>query len=327
MRKSRLLAIQLLAFCSLLAPLSASAQCLPAQGCLGASNTGALGAIPLGSGHKFEERVLPACADTAGKHLNFTSGGGVTCGTSSGTVGLTNLQGTCTGSHKSVEFDSGGHASCTTSGGDVSGPLNDLQIGADTIGISELADDGDTATTGDCVRVAADPTKVTYGSCGGGSDPAPTDGACIQYRYADGMGSGGWTMDPMPLGPFFKAGKPGAGEIVFLAKLTGPLNFLGNFGGSGGYALTGATSDAVYTIAFASHTFPGTFTDVGTITFRAGYEGGVDYLPQFDYTPNDSDFSWAINGSVKVTAPATQDATLSDVSITLWATQGCGGMG
>lgn len=38
--------------------------------------------------------AFPACADTSGNHLNFTSGGGITCGTSSGaSAGVTSITG------------------------------------------------------------------------------------------------------------------------------------------------------------------------------------------------------------------------------------------
>jgi len=151
-----------------------------------------------------------------------------------------------------------------------------------------------------------------------GAGELPAD-AC-GYLTSDGDTNLAWDLPLVTFEPPYQSGKPDAGEVVFFARVDRTVDFVANFGG-GSYsfaaALDGATSDAVYTIARATSGAPSTFTDVGTITFAGGGNGAVQRTTSFDYTPDNDPFTWTSGYWVKITAPSSQDATLSGVTISI----------
>jgi hypothetical protein len=161
----------------------------------------------------------------------------------------------------------------------------------------------------------------------------PPDGC--GYLYNDGAGSLSWTLPLASLGPYFIAGKPAAGQVVYWGRVDdflrdgSAINFEANFGGgsySNAGAGVGATSTAVFNIATAT-SMNGSYTNVGTITFAGGGSGGPTAAGTvtFDLTANDDPFTWSYTKYFKITAPAVQDATLADVHIKLGGTPQCSG--
>jgi len=218
-----------------------------------------------------------------------------------------------------------------------------LSNGTDYISIKAPADLANTTT--DYVWPAADGTSgyqlTTDGAGnlswdaadGGGGVSLPTD-AC-GYLTNDGTGGLSWSFPVERIGPFFIPGKPAAGEIVYWGRLDdwirygASIDFEANFGGgsySNARAGEGATSTATFIIATAT-SMTGSYTNVGTITFDSGGNGSptAPGTVNFDLTADDDPFSWNYTKYVKITAPASQDATLANVSIYLGGTAACGG--
>jgi len=151
--------------------------------------------------------------------------------------------------------------------------------------------------------------------------PADACGSLVN----DGSGNKDW--DPtVYIKPIFHSGKPSAGQVVYFANLDDSLEFGANFNGCEAQALDGATSDAVYNI-YLSQTgpIPIVFDLVGTLTFPGGENGHVQINDVWDYIPDNDPVTISSTKWIKIVAPASQDATLSDVSLQCTALRTCGG--
>jgi hypothetical protein len=102
-------------------------------------------------------------------------------------------------------------------------------------------------------------------------------------------------------------GKPGAAALVFLLTFTRAVAFTGNFSGSAGTVGTNPTATATYTVAKNG-------SSIGTIVVSTG--GVVTFT-----TTSGAAQSFASGDRMTVTAPSSQDATLSDAAFTLAGTR------
>jgi len=148
----------------------------------------------------------------------------------------------------------------------------------------------------------------------------PNDGECHQVRMSDGAGTSSWDRIPLQIGPAWKNGLPGAGEVVFLGHNPHAVFVPEDFLDSPAIALVGSTLEKVYTIA-ESLDHGATFTTIGTVTFAAAGQGGVQEGVWASVATDD--FTIQSNTLIRITAPASQDATLSGVTMTIRGFYGC----
>jgi hypothetical protein len=128
-----------------------------------------------------------------------------------------------------------------------------------------------------------------------------TDGKLIDSGTAPGGGGGPYDI------VCSLAGKPDASEAVLEMTFTRTVNFAGNFSGSYGTVGTNPTSTATYTVNKNG-------SSIGTIVVSTG--GVVTFT-----TTSGATQSFAAGDRLDVTAPGTQDATLSDAAFTLAGTR------
>ncbi len=103
-------------------------------------------------------------------------------------------------------------------------------------------------------------------------------------------------------------GKPGAGALVAIVTFDRAVTFPANFGGSYGSVGVANTATAVYTVKNGS-------TTIGTITITAA---GSPAVVTFTFaTTSGTAKTLAAGDRMTITAPSSQDATLSDVGFTL----------
>lgn len=111
-----------------------------------------------------------------------------------------------------------------------------------------------------------------------------------------------WTSTPYDIG-FSVFGKPAVSEVVFRFRACRPYTISPNQGNGQAKALTGATASTTFIIAKNG-------TQVGTIVFAAGSTTGTITIGETQFVVGDL---------VTITAPATQDATLSDIDFSILA--------
>ncbi len=97
--------------------------------------------------------------------------------------------------------------------------------------------------------------------------------------------------------------KPAAGATLLLRTFPRPVAFPANFSGS--YITAGTATTVTKTLAILKNG-----TQVGTITLPAG--GGFSFS-----STGGAAQSWAVGDTLRITAPAAQDASLADIAITL----------
>jgi hypothetical protein len=102
-------------------------------------------------------------------------------------------------------------------------------------------------------------------------------------------------------------GKPDAGATVLEITFTRNVAFAGNFSGSQGTVGTNPTSTATYTVKKNG-------SSIGTVVVSTG--GVVTFT-----TTSGAAQSFVAGDRMTVTAPSSQDATLSDVAITFAGTR------
>ena len=129
-----------------------------------------------------------------------------------------------------------------------------------------------------------------------------------QILVTNGVDTIEWQHRPYDL-KFFQSGKPTSGQVVYCERLARSVTFADDFAGSYATAETGATLEAVYTISAA--TGLGSFSSIGTITFAAAGSGGVQAAV---IATSGGTVSLSAGDRIKVTAPATVDASLANVS-------------
>ncbi len=107
-------------------------------------------------------------------------------------------------------------------------------------------------------------------------------------------------------------GKPGAGATVLIFTVVRAVTFPANFGGSYGSVGVANTSTAVYTVLNG-------VTTIGTVTLTVG---GSPATVTFTFaTTGGTSKSLAAGDRLTITAPGSQDATLSDVGMTFAGTR------
>ncbi|MEJ6846760.1 hypothetical protein V3589_11145 [Sinorhizobium fredii] len=138
----------------------------------------------------------------------------------------------------------------------------------------------------------------------GGIEEAPADGTLY------GRQDGAW--EPVPTGAptavelsFFAGGTPTANELLFRYEVRRPFAIPAGMAGSGGSSGAAATGAAALSVKKNG-------TQVGTATWAAA--GTAATLAMASAT------SFAVGDVLTVTAPATPDTTLADVSMTIAAT-------
>ena len=130
------------------------------------------------------------------------------------------------------------------------------------------------------------------------ADPTlPLQAATKQYVDSKGL---------MPVGFPFN-GKPAASLSVFI-PVTIPISIAANLVGSVGYANTVSTGGAVFTLSKISG---GSTTALGTITATAGSKTAFVFAG--------AGGTLVVGDTLQLTAPASQDATLADLGITIHA--------
>ena len=149
------------------------------------------------------------------------------------------------------------------------------------------------------------------------SDSAPANNQVLVYN----SGTGKWTnqalayaqfpteVQSLPLS-FILPGKPNASQIYNLVMgmaVTVPANLAGSVS----YVGTIATASAAFTINKISG---GTTTAAATVTFTTGSKTSITLSTQ-------AALSFAAGDVLQVVAPATQDATLSDIGLCIFASK------
>lgn len=103
------------------------------------------------------------------------------------------------------------------------------------------------------------------------------------------------------------SGKPGASALVLIFTAVRAVSFAGNFAGSSGTVGVNPTATATYTVSKNG-------SNIGTVAVSTG--GTVTFT-----TTAGAAQSLAAGDRLTVTAPASQDATLSNVAFTLAGTR------
>ena len=154
-----------------------------------------------------------------------------------------------------------------------------------------------------------------FDSVGGGLMIWYDDGTSAQWIEATAA-----TMAAMKyvMGFSFVGGVLGASQLLGLHRVSKAVRFPANFGAYAGYlseagATANATASTVLTVAMALAASPTVFAAIGTITFAAG-----TIMPTFA-TSGGAAVSMAQGDVVQLTGPATADATLANVYVTLVA--------
>jgi len=111
------------------------------------------------------------------------------------------------------------------------------------------------------------------------------------------------TGSPFVLGSF-RQGRPGANDLVLITDILIPLSLPSGLTGSRAKARTATTADATFDIRQNG-------VSKGSFTITAGNQVGT-----FTFA---SPVSLAVNDDVTVVAPAVQDATLANLSVSLLA--------
>lgn len=107
-------------------------------------------------------------------------------------------------------------------------------------------------------------------------------------------------------------GRPGAGQVVGIGSWALQMTFTSAAAGDSVVSSIAATSTATFNILAL---ISGVFTQVGTIVFAAGSTtGAVAFAGGFYQLP--------ANTQLKLVAPASQDATLADISGLVYGVQG-----
>lgn len=176
------------------------------------------------------------------------------------------------------------------------------------------------AVTGMCIVVAPDDlsvpaVKAAMINIGNGTVIMNSSGITINgspVLTAESAGQGvtttehitNWTGLPYDLA-LSTSGKPSVSEKVLRFKTPRAYKISNVQTGASAVAQAAATAASVFTIAKNG-------TQIGTITFSAGSATGTISIP--------SATNFAVGDLLTITAPATQDTTLTDLDITLLAT-------
>lgn len=128
----------------------------------------------------------------------------------------------------------------------------------------------------------------------------PSNGSVLVYNATTGY----WdAVDSDADIEFWVSGKPAAGATVYRKTFTRTTNFLNNFTGSQGSANANATGESVYNVYKGASL-------IGAITYGAGAAIAT-------FTTASGAVSYAPGDTMRITAPAIQDATHSEPSVTL----------
>lgn len=164
------------------------------------------------------------------------------------------------------------------------------------------------------------PVAITQGGTGTVTGALALDNLSGSTGAAAGMLSrsalGAWTLSPAStpsytVGFSFVGGVLAASQLLGLHKLPRAVTFPANFSGSTAGATANATASTVIAIDRALAASPNTFSAVGTLTFAAG---GI--AATFASTGGTA-VSCAAGDVLRLTGPATADATLANVYCTL----------
>jgi hypothetical protein len=140
---------------------------------------------------------------------------------------------------------------------------------------------------------------------GGGSviGEAPLDGNIYARQ------NGAWVIPKVPI-PFIYPGLPPANQVINIPMTIG-INVPSGLSGAMVYNSTQATANAVFTLKKISS--GGVVTTIGTITITpASHNSGTSAGSGGTLSPGDT---------LQMSAPATQDTTLADVSLTILVTR------
>ena len=123
----------------------------------------------------------------------------------------------------------------------------------------------------------------------------------MTQRLQNSTGVVTFTDNPYDIGGYLP-GLPGAAALVFAYQFVRTVIFPAGLTGSRAKATVASTGTKVYSIIKLGS------GEVGTITFTASATGVLAMASQTTFTNTDE---------MQITAPAVQDATLSDVRFTL----------